>query len=112
MLLKPYVGVRIENNHGTVVYWRINRKETIREVKAKLTTIKSSYASSDREFSFSQQGTQFNGQVSGGHPNDDGIDVDGMRLYLVLDGKFDELDDSETVDNCKIKDDDRLYLLI
>ena len=112
MLLKPYVGVRIENNHGTVVYWRINRKETIREVKAKLATIKSSDASSERAFSFSQKGTQFNGQVSGGHPNDDGMDVDWMRLYLVVDGKFDELDDSETVENCKIKDDDRLYLLI
>ena len=96
MLLKPYVGVRIENNHGTVVYWRINRKETIREVKAKLATIKSSDASSERAFSFSQKGTQFNGQVSGRHPKDDGMDVDG----------------SETVENCKIKDDDRLYLLI
>ena len=112
MLLKPYIGVRIENNHGTVVYWRINRKETIREVKAKLATIKSSDASSERVFSFSQKGTQFNGQVSERHPNDDGMDVDGMRLYLVVDGKFDELEDSKTVGNCKIKDDDRLYLLI
>ena len=112
MLLKSYVGVRIENNHGTVVYWRINRKETIKEVKAKLATIKSSDASSERKFSFSQQGTQFNGQVSGGHPNDDGMDVDGMRLYLVVDGKFEELDDSETVEDYKIKDDDSLYLLI
>ena len=112
MLLKSYVGVRIENNHGTVVYWWINRKETIREVKAKLATIKSSDASSERAFSFSQQGTQFNGQVSGGHPDVDGMDIDGIRLYLVADGNFDELDDSETVENCKIKDDDRLYLLI
>ena len=112
MLLKPYVGVRIENNHGTVVYWRINRKETIREVKAKLVTIKSSDASSKRVFSFSQQGTKFNGQVAGGHPDVDGMDVDGMRFYLVVDGKFDELDDSETVQNCKMKDDDRLYWLI
>ena len=52
MFLKPYIGVRIENNYGTIVYWRINRKDTIREVKVKLDTIKSSDASSKREISF------------------------------------------------------------
>ena len=112
MFLKPYIGVRIENNHGTVVFWRIHRKDTIREAKTKLTTVKSSDASLERTFSFSQNGTKFSGHISGVHPDDDGMSIDGMRLYLVAGGKFRELDDGETVQNCKIKDNDKLYLLI
>ena len=38
--------------------------------------------------------------------------VEGMRLYIITeDLMFDELDDDETVDNCNIKDGDKLYLL-
>ena len=112
MFLKPYVGVRIENNHGTVVFWRINRKDTIKKIKAKLATVKSSDASAEKKFSFSQNGTQFNGYVSGGHQVDDGMSIDGMRLYLVAGGKFRELDDDDTIQDCKIKDNGKLYLLI
>ena len=35
-ILKPYVSVTIQNNHGNNLYWRLNRKDTIREVKKKL----------------------------------------------------------------------------
>ena len=40
------------------------------------------------------------------------MDIGGMRLYLVVDKRLNELDDDETVENCKVKDDDILYLLI
>ena len=42
------------------------------------------------------------------------VSVEGMRLYIVTEeGSFDELDDDdETVEQCKIKDGDKLHLLL
>ena len=37
-ILKPYVTVSIEDNHGDVICKRLNRKDTIREVKVKLSS--------------------------------------------------------------------------
>ena len=35
-VLNPYVGVTILNNHGTEIFWRLERKDSIKDVKAKL----------------------------------------------------------------------------
>ena len=82
-LVKPYIQVMVENNNGDLICWRLDRKDTIKEVKVELTT------------SFNNVSTK------------------QLHLYVVRDGQtFDELDDDEeTVGNCKIKDDDNLYLL-
>ena len=41
-VLKPYVRVTILKNHGTEIFWRLERKDSIKGVKAKLTTAQSS----------------------------------------------------------------------
>ena len=73
----------LENNQGNLICWRLDRKDTIKEVKAELATSL--------------------GNVS----------TKQMHLYIVSDGQsFDELDDDdETVERCKIQDGDKLYLL-
>ena len=87
-VLKPYINVILEYK-GNQIYWRLNRKDTIAEVKVKLPT--------------KSRGTE--------DLNDD-AKVEQLRLYLVTDGqKFDELDDDKTVENCNIKENNRLYLL-
>ena len=82
-VIKPYIRVRVENNKGDFICWLLDRKDTIKEVKAELATSL--------------------GNVS----------IKQMHLYLVSEGQnFDELDDDdETVERCKIRDGDRLYLL-
>ena len=82
-VVKPYVRVRVENNHGNLICWRLDRKDTIKEVKAELATSL--------------------GNVS----------TKQMHLYIVSDGKnFEEIDDDdETVEHFKIQDGDKLYLL-
>ena len=108
-VLKPYVNVTILNNKGTEIFWRLKRKDTIQEVKAKLATAQTATAST-RSFSISQYGNNFNGQLSGGYSPDSGISTEASRLYFITEGQnFRELDDDETVE--KIKDDDRLFLL-
>ena len=37
-VVKPYVGVMVENNKGDKTYWRLNRKDAIRDVKARMAT--------------------------------------------------------------------------
>ena len=88
--VKPYVNVTLENTRGTEIYWRLNRKDTIGEVKVKLPT-----------------------RSTGSEENlTDSAKVEQLRLFLVTDGqKFDELDDDKTVENCNVKEDDQLYLL-
>ena len=88
--VKPYVNVTLENTKGTEIYWRLNRKDTIQEVKVKLST-----------------------RSTGSEENlNDSAKVEQMRLFLVTDGQnFDELDNNKTVENHKIKEDSRLYLL-
>ena len=82
-VVKPYVRVRVENNKGDFIRWRMDRKDTIKEVKAELATSL--------------------GNVS----------TKQMHLYIVTDGQsFDELDDDdETVERCKIQEGDKLFLL-
>ena len=40
--LKPYVNVKIQNNKGAAIYWRLERKDAIKKVKVKLVAAKSS----------------------------------------------------------------------
>ena len=88
--VKPYVNVMVETNHGTEIYWCLDRKDTIRKVKAELAT------------SFINAGANPNG----------GVKIEQFHLYLVTGGQnFDELNDNETVEKCKIEEGDRLYLL-
>ena len=37
-VIKPYVTVSVEDNHGDVICKRLNRKDTIQEVKVKLSS--------------------------------------------------------------------------
>ena len=34
-MVKPYVGIMVENNKGNTIYWRLNRKDAIGEVKVR-----------------------------------------------------------------------------
>ena len=87
--VKPYINVMVMNTEGNGLYWHLNRKDTIRDVKIKLPIR----------------------LRSGEYPNDS-AKVEQMRLFLVTDGQnFDELDNNKTVENHKIKEDSRLYLL-
>ena len=109
-VLKPYVGVTILNNHGTELFWRLERKDSIKEVKAKLTTAQSSapmtfylcYGITGKANKIDEiQGYQHGG-----------LSAEGMRLYLITEGRyFNELADDETVEHYKIKDGYNLYLL-
>ena len=87
-LLKPYICATIVNNHGTEIFWRLERKDSIKEFKAKLANAQSATATRS-------------------------LSSIGSRLYRITeDLEFDELDDDKTVDNCKIKDNEVLYLLV
>ena len=90
-MVKRYVSVKVENNKGTTLCWRLKRKDTIGEVKVKLAT------SSKRI----------------GENPDNNAKVEQLYLYTVTDGRnFNELDDDdETVENYEIKDGDMLYLM-
>ena len=89
-VVKPYVNIILENTKGNEIYWRLNRKDTIRDVKIKIPT----RSTGSEEIL------------------NDSSKVEQLRLFLVTDGQnFDELDDDKTVENCNIKEDDRLYLL-
>ena len=116
-VIRPYVGVRIENNHGNKIYWRLYRKDTIKEVKVKLASANTaSLIDTTRTFSFLNYKStgQSTGQISNKYNEVkiDGVSIEGTFLYLIKeDRSFDELDDDETVENCKIKDGNNLYLL-
>ena len=88
--LKPFVNVMVETNHGREIYWCLDRKDAIEKVKVELAT--------------SLPNTNENSNKR--------VKIEQFHLYLVSDGqKFDELDDDKTVEDCKIKEDDKLYLL-
>ena len=95
-VVKPYVDVRVENNKGGKIFWRLKRQDAIGDVKIKLAT-----------------SSKTTGRSTEYQNPDDSVKVEQLRLYSVSkDNKFEELDeDDRTVDNCKIKDNDRLYLL-
>ena len=93
-VIKPYINVSIEDNHGLEIYWRLNRKSSIREVKQSLP--------------LSTTHAMANGRFQDGYHGK----VDGMRLYDVKkDLTLEELFDDDIVDNRKIKEEDKLFLL-
>ena len=97
-LLKPYVGVMIENNFGHKIYWRLKRKDFIKDVKVKVA--------STQKFLTPESGSE--DEIDKGGI----INAEGLRIYLVTNGSnFNELDDDGTVEDCKLKDGDKLYLL-
>ena len=109
-VLNPYVGVTILNNHGTEIFWRLERKDSIKEVKAKLTRAQSSapmtfylcYGITEKENKIDERRGFQHG----------GLSAEGIRLYFITEGKyFNELADDETVEHYKIKDGINLYLL-
>ena len=117
-VIRPYIWVRIENNNGNKIYWRLYKKDTIREIKVKLASAKSaSSIDGKRKFPFSSS-PQFEcnnfiegrGEISN-EVNIDGVSEEGTLYMITEDRHFNELDDDETVENCKIKDGDNLYLL-
>ena len=98
-LLKPYIGLTIENNFGNKIYWRLKRKDLIKDAKVKVA-LTEKYIKKDHGFSYDEIN------------KDSIITAEGLRIYLVTDDlNFNELDDDETVDGCKIKDGDMLFML-
>ena len=67
---KPYIGVTVENNYGNKIYWRLDRKDTIKEVKVKLASAQSSLAASQGQFSFTSQGGGLDGKLENPVPED------------------------------------------
>ena len=138
-VLKPYVIVSIEDNHGDVICKRLNRKDTIQEVKVKLSS--STRSPSPIPIEDPTDGTppgppgHFPGRrghhhhfhhargmrmrqliqhtqpmVVARHPS-----VDDMRLYIIKvaaqGAEYEELADELTVKDYSLTDNDRLYLL-
>ena len=137
-ILKPYVTVSIEDNHGDVICKRLNRKDTIRDVKVKLS-------SSTRSPSPIPIDDPADGGPAGPPPGFPGRrghhhhwhargmrmrqliqhaqplvvarhpSVDDMRLYVVKvtthGAENEELADEMTVKDHKLTDNDRFYLL-
>ena len=119
-ILKPYVGVTIENNHGTEIFWRLHRKDTIKEAKTKLAMVHYSNKMRFYLYRHSPDGPGTARKVRGDGSSftemtgyeEGGMSIDGMRLYLITgDRNFNELDDDKTVEKHGITDDSKLYLL-
>ena len=115
--IKPYVEATIQNNHGATLYWRLERKDTIKEVKLELAAAQSS---SPMRFYFYLPKSYQPNITTRAHVSScneirgyqgAGMIPKSMKLYFEVDGKFDELDDHKTVENYKIKDGDNLFLL-
>ena len=137
-VLKPYVIVSIEDNHGDVICKRLNRKDTIQEVKVKLSS--STRSPSPIPMKDPADGTppgppgHFPGRrghhhhfhhargmrmrqliqhaqpmVVARHPS-----VDDMRLYIIKvaaqGAEYEELADELKVKDYSLTDNDRLYL--
>ena len=130
--LKPDVGVTIDNNHGEKLYWRLYRKNTIRETKEKLATVQTVFTevstqSKSRKVDLSQRGANMSALISGTISSTEEIrecqdggrmSAEAMRFYLMTEEEnsgdgwnYSELHDDETVDTYNIKDGDVLYLL-
>ena len=107
-ILKPYVSVTIDNNQGKSLYWRLYRKDNIREVKAKLTQ-----STSQMKFDVNYICMNTFYYISEIRAVDgSGMSVEGMILYLISEEKgFKELDDNEKIENYKIKDGDNVFVL-
>ena len=113
-VVRPYVSVTIEDNHGSKLYKRLNKTDTIQNVKIKLSKACMEAPLPPANEDRTERDAALV-KVPGG-----GIDyksvvkhksVDDMRLYSVSsDGKYIELDDDRTVKDC-IRDGAKLYLL-
>ena len=137
-VLKPYITVSIEDNHGDVLCKRLSKKDTIAEVKVKLSsTIRSPSPQPMEEPSEGPPPPGHPGHPFGrrGHHHLHGAgmrmrqllkrtkppavamhpSVDDMRLFVVRKNNqvlnYDELCDEMTVTDHKLKDNDQLYLL-
>ena len=112
-VVKPYIGVKIENNHGNAIYWRLHKKETIKEVKVRLASAKSASSMATRKLRHHEEYSDYGDSdkiVS--EVKIDGVSAEGTCLYIITEDRFfKELDDDEIVENYKIKDGDNLYLL-
>ena len=105
-VIKPYIGVTIENNHGTEIFWRLDRMDTIKEATTKLATI---HFSNKMRFNLYKHSLGTHGitrRVTADAPSfteiigfqEAGESAEGMRLYLITeDGNFNELDNNK---NC------------
>ena len=88
--VKPYVNITVETSYGTEIYWCLSRKDAIGKVKVELAT-------------------NYKKKVENPTEN---IKVQQYHLHLVSDGQnYDELDDKKNVENSKIKEDDKLYMM-
>ena len=87
---KPYIGVTVANNYGNRIYWHLDRKDMIREVKVKLaSTPHSSMASPERTFSLDSLGGSLEGNLQNPHPKDftlgSSVNEKGVRPITLYD---------------------------
>ena len=107
-VIKPFISVIIRNGKMGAIYWRLYQKETIREVKVKLAASLSALKFELCYNTYKSDSNNFN-EIRG--INDPCV-ADELRLYKVSKGDiYEELDDDETIENLKLKDDDQLYSL-
>ena len=78
-ILKSYVSVTIENNYGSNLFWRLNRKDTIKQVKVKLAQ-SSSQMKFDVNYNESGSIHEIRGFQDAG--------AEGMRLYLITEDQM------------------------
>ena len=82
--VKFCIGVTVENNNRTEIYWNVDKRQAISDVKVKLTETLSSVP----------------------------MNLQGTQLYFVRQNqKYDVLTDGKTLENYDINDGDNLYLL-
>ena len=107
--MKPYIDVTVKSNKGEIICWRLNRKDAIQDVKVKLATSKITFCIKEHS------SVKFQGEVDGLMDRLGGsMNLEPMRLCVITeDQNFNEVDDDDaTVENYKIKDGDKLFLLI
>ena len=117
-VFKPYINVSIQNNRGETLFWRLSRNVSIKEVKSELAAVHSSspiklylYCPTIMYPNIPTR-SHSSGFTEIRRYHGAGLTVKSMRLYRVTkDGKYDEMDDDKTVEDYKIQDGDKLFLL-
>ena len=117
-IFKQYINVTVQNNRGETLSWRLDRKDSIKEVKSELAAVHSLSpikfylycpTSLYPNIPMRSHSSMFT-EIRGFHGA--GLTVKSMRLYRVTkDGEYDEMDDDKTVEDYKIQDGDGLFLL-
>ena len=110
-VVKPYVTVTVEDNYGSKIYKRIDRKDTINLVKMKLSRMSEPSSAEPGNMSYSVYSTDEDGlRVKSviKHRN-----IADLRLYRVTaEEDYIELDDDDvTIEDYKLRDGEKLYLL-